>query len=135
MQQSRLWYCPQTALLSSFQRLFRALQIFCPVQSSKAKLGTRENSRVLLVTIVRSLAMPCAAIIVSYEPIGVPRDSRYARSSPNRLASSDVNGSMVNAERNKRMLDLVCSVRTLFAAPYSSSPAVTDETQISFGCI
>ncbi len=72
--------------------------------------------------------------IVSYEPIDAPRNLRYARNSPKRLASSDVNSSTVNADRNKRILDLTSSFLALFAAPYSGSLTRAYETHISFRC-
>ena len=71
---------------------------------------------------------------VSYEPIDAPRNLRYARNSPKRLASSDVNSSTVNADRNKRILDLTSSFLALFAAPYSGSLTRAYETHISFRC-
>ena len=71
--------------------------------------------------------MPCVAIIVSYGPMGVPHFSRYARNLPNLMASSEVNGIIVKAERNKYKLSLVLVPHLLLAAPYSNLPTVMAE--------
>ena len=51
-------------------------------QFSRLKPGTRENSRSLSVTSVASIARACAAIQVSFAPIGVPWRSSRARILP-----------------------------------------------------
>lgn len=49
------------------------------IQLTTRSLGTRENSRTLLVTKETSKLSACAAIRVSSDPIGVPCCSRAAR--------------------------------------------------------
>ncbi len=51
-------------------------------QLSRDSPGTRENSRTLSVTTVSPTARACAAINMSFGPIGVPCRSRRSRNSP-----------------------------------------------------
>src|ERR1051326_1114808 len=111
---------------------FHTLYPLAPfAQSSHRNPFTRANSFVLAVTSVCPRRKACPAINTSYAPIGLPPRSNCARTSPARRASS----SSKSATRHpppKKSLSLIAlrSKFWLFAAPYHSSNATTDDTHI-----
>src|ERR1041384_7509147 len=115
--------------LPAFSIPFTRLPPFA--QSSHRNPFTRANSFVLAVTSVCPRRKACPAINTSYAPIGLPPRSNCARTSPARRASS----SSKSATRHpppKKSLSLIAlrSKFWLFAAPYHSSNATTDDTHI-----
>ena len=71
-----------TAKPHSFQGPGIVLFRYSPAQFCRRNSGTRENSRVLLVTRMVLDASAWAAIMVSSAPMGWPRRSSSARNSP-----------------------------------------------------
>ena len=102
-------------------------------QSSSLIPGTLINSFVLCVTTVRPRDIPCAAINVSYGPIGRPLFSSCARTCPAAIASSVEKGKIVNGDKNTASFLFVSSPHLLLAAPYSSSNTVIEDMAISEG--
>ena len=97
------------------------------------KPDMRRNSRSLLVTIVRSAALACAAIHKSLLPIGCPWDSSDARIIPYVFPAVSGIG-----RTGTKVLNSASNCRTflrclLFSAPYSSSPHVITDIAASPG--
>ncbi len=95
--------------------------------------GMRRNSRSLLVTIVRSAALACAAIHKSLLPTGCPWASSAARNIPYVFPAFSGIG-----RTGTKVLNSASNCRTflrclLFSAPHSSSPHVITDIAASPG--
>src|SRR5579864_522667 len=101
-------------------------------QSSQDRALIRPNSLVLAVTRVTLCRSAWPAIRRSYCPSGLPIFSISARTSPAKRASWSSNARrFTQFERNSASFFEFASRRELFATPYQSSKADTEETDNS----